>query len=48
MVPKVQKTTQTNVPDWASEEVKNEQTVEGQAVLADLYAELEAMENGET
>ena len=48
MVPKGQKTTQTNVPDWASEEVKNEQTAEGQAVLADLYAELEAMENGET
>ncbi|WP_105248659.1 DnaD domain protein [Streptococcus suis] len=39
---------QTNVPDWASEEVKNEQTEEGQARLAELYAELEAMENGET
>lgn len=39
---------QSNIPDWASEEVKNEQTAEGQAVLADLYAELEAMENGET
>jgi len=36
------------MPDWASEEVNNEQTAEGQAVLADLYAELEAMENGET
>ncbi|HFI0790488.1 TPA: DnaD domain protein [Streptococcus suis] len=39
---------QTNVPDWASEEVRNEQTEEGQARLAELYAELEAMENGET
>ncbi|HEM3529044.1 TPA: phage replisome organizer N-terminal domain-containing protein [Streptococcus suis] len=38
----------TNIPDWASEEVKNEQTEEGQARLAELYAELEAMENGET
>ena len=44
MVPRVQKTTQTNVPDWASEEVKNEQTAEGQAKLAELFAELEAME----
>lgn len=39
---------QSNVPDWANDEVKNEQTEDGQAVLADLYAELEAMENGET
>ncbi|WP_367986191.1 replication initiator protein A [Streptococcus sp. ZY1909104] len=39
---------QSNIPDWANDEVKNEQTEEGQAVLADLYAELEAMENGET
>ncbi|HFI0423977.1 TPA: phage replisome organizer N-terminal domain-containing protein [Streptococcus suis] len=39
---------QTNVPDWANEEVRNEQTEEGQARLAELYAELEAMENGET
>ena len=44
MVPRVQKTTQANVPDWASEEVKNEQTAEGQAKLAELFAELEAME----
>ncbi|HEM5071485.1 TPA: replication initiator protein A [Streptococcus suis] len=43
-----QKPKQSNVPAWANEEVKNEQTEEGQAVLADLYAELEAMENGET
>ncbi|MEG3257214.1 replication initiator protein A [Streptococcus suis] len=42
------KPAQTNVPAWANEEVKNEQTAEGQARLADLYAELEAMENGET
>ncbi|HEP1824822.1 TPA: phage replisome organizer N-terminal domain-containing protein [Streptococcus suis] len=48
MVPRVPKPAQTNVPAWANEEVKNEQTAEGQAVLADLYAELEAMENGET
>ena len=34
--------------DWASEEVKNEHTEDGQARLAELYAELEAMENGET
>ncbi len=39
---------QSNIPDWANEEVRNEQTEDGQAVLADLYAELEAMENGET
>ncbi|MGQ7685889.1 replication initiator protein A [Streptococcus suis] len=39
---------QSNIPDWANEEVKNEQTEEGQVVLADLYAELEAMENGKT
>lgn len=38
--------TQTNVPVWANEEVRNEQTEEGQARLAELYAELEAMENG--
>ena len=44
MVPRVQKTTQTNVPDWTSEEVKNERTAEGQAKLAELFAELEAME----
>lgn len=37
----------TNVPDWASEEVKNEQTAEGQAKLAELFAELEQMEKGE-
>ncbi|CYV47368.1 DnaD domain protein [Streptococcus suis] len=42
------KPAQTNIPAWANEEVKNEQTAEGQARLADLYAELEAMENGET
>ncbi len=39
---------QTNVPDWSNEPIKTEQTKEGQAVLADLYAELEAIENGET
>ena len=38
----------TNVPTWSTEPVKTEQTAEGQAVLADLYAELEAIENGET
>ncbi|NRG69070.1 replication protein [Streptococcus suis] len=48
MVPRGPQPAQTNVPVWANEEVRNEQTKEGQAVLADLYAELEAMENGET
>ncbi|WP_165437028.1 phage replisome organizer N-terminal domain-containing protein [Streptococcus ruminantium] len=39
---------QSNIPDWSTEPVKTEQTKEGQARLAELYAELEAMENGET
>ena len=34
----------TNVPDWSKEEVKQEQTREGQAQLAALYRELEEME----
>lgn len=36
---------QYNIPDWTNEEVKNEQTAEGQAKLAELFAELEAMED---
>ncbi|HEM2805266.1 DnaD domain protein [Streptococcus suis] len=36
------------VPDWAEKVLASQQTVEGQAKLADIYAELEAMENGET
>ena len=34
----------TNVPTWSTEPVKTEQTAEGQAKLAELFAELEAME----
>lgn len=34
----------TNVPDWSTEPAKTEQTTEGQAKLAELFAELEAME----
>lgn len=34
----------TNVPTWSTEHVKAEQTAEGQAKLAELFAELEAME----
>lgn len=37
----------SNIPDWSSEEVKNEQTAEGQAKLAELFAELEAMEGAD-
>ncbi|HFI0686977.1 TPA: DnaD domain-containing protein [Streptococcus suis] len=36
---------QTNVPTWSTEPVKTEQTAEGQAKLAELFAELEAMES---
>ncbi|MCK4074158.1 replication protein [Streptococcus suis] len=36
------------VPDWAEKVLASQQTAEGQAKLADIYAELEAMENGET
>lgn len=36
---------QTNVPGWSTEPVKTEQTTEGQAKLAELFAELEAMED---
>ena len=35
---------QTNVPTWSTEPVKTEQTAEGQAKLAELFAELEALE----
>lgn len=38
---------QTNVPTWSTEPVKTEQTAEGQAKLADIYAELEAMEGAD-
>ena len=34
----------SNVPTWSTEPVKTEQTVEGQAKLAELFAELETME----
>lgn len=34
----------TNVPTWSTEPVKTEQTKEGQKKLAELFAELEAME----
>ena len=35
---------QTNVPTWSTEPVKTKQTAEGQAKLAELFAELEALE----
>lgn len=35
----------TNIPTWSTEPVKTEQTTEGQAKLAELFAELEAMED---
>lgn len=38
---------QTNVPTWSTEPVKTEQTVEGQARMADIFAELEAMEGAD-
>lgn len=38
---------QTNVPTWVTEPVKTEQTAEGQAKLADIFAELEAMEGAD-
>ena len=34
----------TNVPTWSTEPAKTEQTEEGQAKLAELFAELEALE----
>lgn len=34
----------SNVPEWSKQEVKTEQTAKGQAELAALYRELEAME----
>ena len=37
----------TNVPTWSTEPVKTEQTTEGQAKLAELFAELEAMEGAD-
>lgn len=37
-------TQRTNVPTWSTEPAKSEQTEEGQAKLAELFAELEAME----
>lgn len=36
------------VPEWAEKVLATKRTAEGQAKLADIYAELEAMENGET
>ncbi|MDW8680578.1 DnaD domain protein [Streptococcus suis] len=36
------------VPEWAEKVLASQQTAEGQAKLADIYAELEAMENGQT
>lgn len=38
---------QTNVPDWAQQEVPQEETEEGQAKLAELFAELENAEHGQ-
>ncbi|HFI0479935.1 TPA: DnaD domain-containing protein [Streptococcus suis] len=38
---------QTNVPTWSTEPVKTEQTAEGQARMADIFAELEAMEGAD-
>ncbi|NQK30497.1 DnaD domain protein [Streptococcus suis] len=38
---------QTNVPTWSTEPVKTEQTKEGQARLAEIFAELEAMEGAD-
>ncbi len=38
-------TQRTNVPTWSTEPVKTEQTAEGQAKLAELFAELEALED---
>ena len=38
---------QTNVPTWATEPIKTGQTVEGQARMADIFAELEAMEGAD-
>ncbi|HEM4672716.1 TPA: DnaD domain protein [Streptococcus suis] len=38
---------QTNVPDWSTEPVKTKQTAEGQARLAEIFAELEAMEGAD-
>ncbi|HEM2742180.1 TPA: DnaD domain protein, partial [Streptococcus suis] len=38
---------QTNVPTWSTEPVKTEQTAEGQARLAEIFAELEAMEGAD-
>ncbi|MBM7315145.1 replication initiation/membrane attachment protein [Streptococcus suis] len=35
----------SNVPEWSKQEVKTEQTIEGQAQLADLYRQFEEMEN---
>lgn len=37
----------TNVPTWSTEPAKTEQTAEGQAKLAELFAELEAMEGAD-
>lgn len=37
----------SNVPTWSTEPVKTEQTTEGQAKLAELFAELEAMEGAD-
>ena len=37
----------TNVPTWSTEPAKTEQTEEGQAKLAELFAELEAMEGAD-
>lgn len=36
------------VPEWAEKVLASKQTAEGQAKLAEIYAELEAMENDET
>ncbi|HFI0162452.1 TPA: DnaD domain protein [Streptococcus suis] len=38
---------QTNVPTWSTEPVKTEQTAEGQARMADIFAELAALEGAD-
>ncbi|HEL2058752.1 TPA: DnaD domain protein [Streptococcus suis] len=38
---------QTNAPTWSTEPVKTEQTKEGQARMADIFAELEALEGAD-
>lgn len=43
--PKPAASQKDNVPEWSKEEVKIEQTAEGQAQLANIYRQFEEMEN---